>query len=137
MDNRQIYKTKQRQMITDYLKNVKGDHITASDVYAHLKSEGTPVALATVYRQLEKLVDDGIINKYTTGSGSPACFEYIGGDCEKDHVCYHCKCEKCGKLIHLHCDELNEINDHIRNDHRFKIDTARTVFYGLCEDCSN
>ena len=45
------------------------------------------------------------------------------------------KCEKCGKLIHLHCDELEEIQTHILKEHRFKMDPMRTVFYGLCENC--
>ena len=29
--------------------------------------------------------------------------EYVGGgEACQDPVCFHCKCEKCGKLIHLH-----------------------------------
>ena len=50
-------------------------------------------------------------------------------------TCYHCKCEKCGKLIHLHCDELDGLQSHIRGEHGFEINSMRTVFYGLCDAC--
>ena len=50
-------------------------------------------------------------------------------------VCYHMKCEECGSLIHLECDAITELEDHIWKDHRFRVDPGRTVFYGLCEEC--
>lgn len=51
-----------------------------------------------MYRQLESLVDEGIVNKYFVDDNSPACFEYIGGDGRKGpDECFHCKCEKCGR----------------------------------------
>ena len=94
------------------------------------------ISKATIYRQLESLVDEGILNKYVLDPNSPACFEYVD---ENSHagpdVCFHCKCEKCGKLIHLHCDELKEIQNHLYNEHRFRMDPIRTVFYGLCDEC--
>ena len=44
----------------------------------------------TAYRRLEKLVDEGIINKYIIDPGSPACFEYVGEDSHQDSdVCFH------------------------------------------------
>ena len=42
----------------------------------------------------------------------------------------------CGKLIHMHCDELNEIKEHLFSHHGFNINSMRTVFYGVCKDCS-
>ena len=50
-------------------------------------------------------------------------------------TCFHCKCEKCGKLIHLHCEELQEIQSHLLGEHGFQLDPRRTVLYGLCEGC--
>ena len=45
------------------------------------------------------------------------------------------RAEKCGKLIHLECTELSLIGDHLREEHGFDIDHARTVFYGTCNEC--
>lgn len=137
MNSRSKYKTKQREILIEYLKTVAGEHITAGDVCEYFKENGIPVGQSTVYRRLESLVDEGIINKYIIDAGSPACFEYVGEDSHEEcEICFHCKCEKCGKLIHLHCDELEEIGEHLSKDHNFKLDPKRTVFYGICEDCS-
>ncbi|MCR5294476.1 MAG: transcriptional repressor [Lachnospiraceae bacterium] len=136
MPIRSKYKTKQKEVLLEYLKTNPGVHITAADVCACFKKNGTPISQATIYRHLEKLVDEGLINKYIIDAGSPACFEYVGaGSPPRAETCFHCKCEKCGRLIHLHCDELEEIQGHLLREHRFKIDPLRTVFYGLCEDC--
>ncbi len=136
MNSRSKYKTKQREILLDYLESIPGVHITASDVCEYFKGHGANIGQSTVYRQLESLVDEGIINKYIIDGNSPACFEYVGANSHEDaDTCFHCKCEKCGKLIHLHCDELEEIQVHLYEEHRFKMNPMRTVFYGLCEQC--
>lgn len=115
-----------------------GRHVTAADVCEHFRKEGTSIGQSTIYRQLESMVDEGLINKYILDSNTPACFEYVD---EHDHAegdfCFHCKCEKCGKLIHMNCDELKSIESHLASRHGFKLDPLRTVLYGLCEECSN
>ncbi|MCR4939735.1 MAG: transcriptional repressor [Treponemataceae bacterium] len=136
MSSRSKYKTKQRETLIAYLESMPGTHITASDVCEYFKEKGQPIGLSTVYRQLESLVDEGIVNKYTIDASSSACFEYMGGDSHKDaEACFHCKCEKCGKLIHMHCDELSEIGEHLFKEHNFKINSMRTVLYGICDEC--
>ena len=136
MNQKLKYKTRQHGLLLDYLKTVPGVHITASDVCSYFEENGATISKATIYRQLESLVDEGILNKYVLDPNSPACFEYVD---ENSHagpdVCFHCKCEKCGKLIHLHCDELKEIQNQLYNEHRFRMDPIRTVFYGLCDEC--
>lgn len=137
MNPRSKYKTRQRETLITYLETMRGSHITAADVCDYFRDIGTPMGQSTVYRQLESLVDEGVMNKYIIDMNSPACFEYIGDEHHgHGEVCFHCKCEKCGKLIHLHCDELKEIQEHLYDEHRFTLDPNRTVFYGLCEECT-
>ena len=137
MGERSKYNTRQREYILEYMQSVGGDHITAADVCEHFRSGANPMGQSTVYRQLERLVDEGVVNKYSFDSTSPACFEYVESDAHVEgSVCFHCKCEKCGTLIHLHCETLEGIESHLFEEHNFKINTARTVFYGLCGKCS-
>ena len=136
MNTRSKYKTKQRDRLLAYMKAFSDSHITAGDACEYFKEQGTPIGQATVYRQLESLVDEGLVNKYTIDSTSPACFEYIDPGSHKDpESCFHCRCEKCGRLIHLHCDELKGIQGHLLESHGFKLNPMRTVFYGICEEC--
>lgn len=135
-EGRSAYKTKQRDTLLTYLKTVAGKHITVNDICLHFSDQGQRIGQTTVYRHLEKMVDEGLVNKYIIDSGTPACFEYVAPE---DHcaneVCFHCKCEKCGRLIHLHCEELEVIQQHLLEDHAFALNPMRTVFYGICEDC--
>ncbi|MCR4842231.1 MAG: transcriptional repressor [Eubacterium sp.] len=138
MNQRSKYKTKQREILLDYLVTVPGEHITAGDVCEYFRRQGAPIGQSTIYRQLEKLVDEGVVNKYVIDSHSPACFEYIGEECHHGHeVCFHCKCERCGKLIHLHCEELEEFGVHLCKEHNFRMDPVRTVIYGVCAECAD
>lgn len=130
------YQTKQRTALIAYLEGMKGRHLTAKAVCEGLEGTGVKIGAATVYRQLEKLVDEGLARKYTVSATDPACFEYIGTDrsCTAEH-CFHCVCTSCGKLYHVECDHLAEIAEHLKSDHGFAIDPQRTVFYGTCDAC--
>lgn len=135
--NSRSYKTKQRESLLNYLQSVPGVHVTAEEVYEHFKKSGEPIGKSTIYRRLESLVDEGKLRKYVVDGKSPACFEYRP---EGEHLgegsCFHCKCELCGKLIHLNCEDLGKIEEHLSNEHKFKLNTLRTVFYGICESCA-
>lgn len=129
------YNTKQRDELRAFLESVPGQHISAGDVCEYFKTIGRPIGMATIYRQLEKMVDEGIITKYSIDANTPACFEYLGEHLQNG-TCYHCKCQVCGKLIHLQCQELPELQKHILEHHGFAIDPVRTVFFGVCQACA-
>lgn len=131
------YKTKQRGAILEYLETTAGEHVTAKSVHRALADAGSNIGAATVYRQLDKLVEEGIVRRYTLGQNEPACYEYAGegGACEHPH-CFHCLCTQCGKLYHMECDQLSGIAEHLSGEHGFSIDPQRTVFYGICENCA-
>ncbi len=137
MEKRTKYKTRQREMLLDYLRSSKGGHVTAADVYFHLKAHGASIGQATVYRHLETLVRDGVVNKYSFDASSPACFEYVHlAEHAENEICFHCKCEQCGALIHLNCEELKGIKEHLYAKHQFTLNPLRTVFYGICSACA-
>lgn len=130
------YKTRQREEILAFLRTIPATHFTAADVCTFFKEHEIPVGTTTVYRQLEQLVQEGKVKKYIIDESSGACFEYIGDEAVADvPSCYHLKCERCGKLIHLECEEITEFEHHITAHHGFRIDPARTVFYGICSQC--
>ena len=107
-----------------------------NDICKYLAEAGMAVGMTTVYRQLDKMVEEGIVKKYILDSSSAACFEYVDNhsECEAKG-CTHLKCTGCGKLIHLHCDDLIATERHILEEHGFKTDMTRTVIYGLCDEC--
>jgi len=136
METKTTYKTRHRDQLLSYLKTVPGQHVTVQDIQTYFKDKKTGIGTATIYRQLERMVEEGLVTKYTIDNNSPACFEYIEQEtqCHKE-ACNHCKCEICGRLIHLHCTEIPEVHKHILEHHGFAVNSMRTVYYGICRDC--
>lgn len=135
MKNDSGYKTRQKEKILDYLVRNKEKHTNVQEISAFLTAEGTPVGTATIYRQLDKLIDSGTVRRYNFDGKTGACYQYIENDSEC-HEHFHLKCTVCGKLIHLNCERLSGIDRHIFEHHGFKIDPSQTVFYGECSDCA-
>lgn len=136
MSKKMQYQTKQRDELLSYLKSVRGIHVNVHDINAHFRQQGKAIGMATIYRHLERMLKEGLVGKYSFEGSASACYEYIGGEeqCGRQQ-CFHCKCTKCGTLIHLKCGELSEIHVHMLDRHGFDVDSYRTVFYGLCAEC--
>ena len=131
------YKTKQGTQLLAYLRSTKGGHTTVNDISAYFHAQGTPIGMATIYRQLDRLVESGMVNKYNLSQSSSAFFEYVDRE-ESCHqqTCFHCKCQACGILIHLKCGEMEEMQHHLLKGHGFSLDPVHTVLYGLCQGCT-
>ena len=129
------YNTKQSCEILGFLKENAGSHFTSQEISDHFRVKGINIGQATIYRRLDRLTSEGLVNKYIIDEKSSACYEYIGTEHCNTGKCYHMKCEKCSKLIHLSCDEINEFFEHVEKEHGFILDPKRTVFYGICENC--
>jgi len=99
-----------------------------------LHKEHIDISRLTVYRQLEKLVKEGRVRKYLFDGETVSSFRYIDPD-ERGHDAYHMKCEGCGVLFDLQCDEVDHVSQHILETHDFKVNGSKTVFYGQCKVC--
>ncbi|MCR5760910.1 MAG: transcriptional repressor, partial [Sphaerochaetaceae bacterium] len=71
---RGAYSTKQSALILSYIETIKG-HFTANDVYEHFRNTDTPVGSATIYRQLDRFIQQGLVNKYVIDENSSCCYE--------------------------------------------------------------
>lgn len=128
------YNTKQKENLLSYLIKNKEKHTNVQEISAFLSAEGTPVGVATIYRQLDRLVEQGIVRKYAFDGKTCACYQYVEDE-ENCRSHFHLKCLSCGRLIHLDCGHLADLTRHIEDEHGFAIDYSQTVFYGRCSDC--
>ena len=106
------YKTRQRGEVITVLENAHGAHVTAKQVHEELARGGSTIGAATVYRQLERLVDEGLARRYNLGPGEAACYEYGRQSLRPRALLSLHYCTMCGKLYHVECDHLAEIADH-------------------------
>lgn len=129
------YHTDQKNMIFRYFERNNDRQISASEIKEELAVANQKIGLATIYRHLDSLEKQGVIRKFADESGKKSCWQYAGGN-ENCSSHYHLKCEKCGKIIHLDCGFVSDIDAHILTEHQFTMDRTKTVFYGTCAGCS-
>lgn len=128
------YKTKQREYVLNAMQESGRRHVTAAELVHMLQDSGKSVGLATVYRNLEQLVEEGLVRKYTLDERTGACYQYVGknGACQNH---FHLKCVRCGELFHVDCAYMNDLGTHLLKEHDFAIDHTKTVLYGVCGKC--
>ena len=119
--------SKQREALIEILKNTKS-HPTADWLYTELRKKFPNVSLATVYRNLKQLTENGDILSISTGSGS----EHFDGTV-KPH--YHFVCTRCGRVSDVDVATFDELNDSVKEKTGIDIHSHSLMFYGICSDC--
>jgi len=130
------YTTKNKVLIMDFLKKNKDFGFSVSDLYSHLIKNNSNINLATVYRNLDKLLQDGSLIRYRTAEDDGYMYQYV--DMKKEcHEHLHMQCRQCGKIIHLECDFMSEIAAHLNEYHGFEIECKSSILKGLCSECKS
>jgi len=112
-----------KQTIVDFLFNNPG-HYTAEQVYKILRDQQSHLGVATVYRNLNDLVDLGILNRLSY-SQLPAYYECA----RAKHA--HFFCEHCQKIYDWDFPSLNF--GQARLGHRIK--EINIELRGICQTC--
>jgi len=121
--------SKQREMIRALVADCR-THPTADEIYGMLRPMIPHISLATVYRNLNMLAEQGVLRKITV-SGGPDRFD---GNI-KEH--YHMVCTHCGEMMDLETDFFDDIARKIEQKHDFTVTNHRLIVYGVCKKCSN
>jgi len=128
MKNLKRYKrSKQRDRILGLLRETD-THPTADWIYNHLKKEYPKLSLGNVYRNLNILVEQGLIRELNFGS----TFDRYDANTEEH---YHFICQKCGRIYDLNLPYDTETNRRVEEITGGKVRFHRTEFYGICKNC--
>lgn len=122
------YSTKQKDLILNVIKS-KCKDFTIKDIYDEVKDSA---GLTTIYRLIDKLVDEGLVNK-SLSKDNITYYEYLG-ECNKVNH-FYLKCEKCKEIEHIDCDCILKLYDHINNKHNFKLKKENIIINGICKKC--
>lgn len=121
--------SKQRKRILEILKSTTA-HPTAAWIYERLREEFPTLSLGNVYRNLNILVEQGLIRELKFGS----TFDRYDGNL-KPH--YHFICEACGVITDLHMEHVEELNRKVEAITNFSVKDHRLEFYGMCDNCND
>ena len=125
---KEVYKTKQKDIILNIIRQQKNS-FTIKDIYKELKGK---VGLTTIYRLIDKLVEENKLNK-TISSDNTTYYQHLEECTEENH--FYLKCNKCGNMTHIDCDCIEELTSHIVQNHKFKPNKDHIIIDGICSKC--
>ena len=129
--------TSARESILNILSKEK-KHLSADELFSLARNSSPGIGLATIYRTLEFLSNNGVIKKLDFGTGMSK-YELDQESTEGYHQ--YIVCEICGKVLDNKSLEKKEIemfenfDKKIRLKYDFEIDLNRVQFYGVCKKC--
>lgn len=119
--------TVQRSLVLDAVRNLHS-HATAEEIYNEVIKSHPSVSRGTVYRNLNKLAEQGEISR----------IEMAGESDRFDHIQYrhyHVKCMVCRKIFDVEMDYMSGLESKIKNKHGFDFSGHEILFRGICPDC--
>lgn len=122
--------SKQREVILDVIKN-NHTHPTAEKIYNLVVKEETKISKSTVYRNINILVEQGVIQKITMATG-PDRYDYLHGE----H--YHAICGVCGEVFDFCYNfEKEKVIKSIKQQTNMNIDVNSITVHGICGKCKS
>ena len=120
--------TRQRAAVEAVFADLEGFH-SVQEVHARLRTSGDTVGLATVYRAVQSLAEDGALDSIRTDSG-----EALYRQCSRQHH-HHLVCRGCGRTVEVAGPAVEQWADRVAGEHGFA-DVSHTLeIFGTCGDC--
>ena len=105
------------------------DDVTAQELHERLRARGERLGLATVYRTLNALAEEGVIDALTHHPGE-LCYRWCG-----DEHHHHLVCSSCHRVVELAQCDLDPWLDRIAAEHGFVATDHRLEVAGVCAGC--
>lgn len=118
--------TQQKALIADAVRELP--HPTAADVFHRVRDRLPSVSLATVYRVLSRMAEEGQVLRV----------RFAGGEDVFDRtVCPHChiRCRVCGRVRDVELGEVPRYVPHVLDDQAFTVEDFHLEFTGICQLC--
>ena len=106
-------------------------HVSTEELFKIVRRKNKNIGYATVARTLHLLEDAGLCRQVDMGDRI-ARFEHEYRHAHHDHIV----CTKCGKVVEVHSDKLEKIQDALVAKHGFVQTSHKLTIYGLCSKCS-
>ena len=109
-------------------------HFTPEELVEKLKRSGQAVALTTVYRNLDPLLEAGILRQTDiseAGRAQGARYEHIWGHTHHDHLV----CSGCGLRVEFSYPAIDALQEVVAKSHGFVLERHTLELIGRCAAC--
>jgi Fur family peroxide stress response transcriptional regulator len=103
-------------------------HPTAGQIHEALRPEFPSLSLGTVYRNLEVLIDEGLVTEVSHSSG-PSRFD---GNPSPHH---HFICDGCRRIVDIELTAPRGLARRLEGEHGLRARRIAIDFFGQCPDC--
>lgn len=122
--------SKIRSAIIEIISN-SSKPLSAQEIRSQLANQGLEPDKATIYRQISFLVRSAIIREVRLNE-KIGRYEFVS----KEHI-HHLICQNCDQVSNIELKEdLEQIEQEIRNQQGFKVKQHTLEFYGICAACA-
>ena len=121
--------TKQRQAVLDELTRVS-DFRSAQQIFEDLHGQGQRVGLATVYRSLQSLAEDGRVDTLRSSEG-----EALYRSCTTHHDPHPLVCRECGFTEEIEQAQIEAWVEAVATAHGFSDVEHSLELFGVCSSC--
>jgi Fur family transcriptional regulator, ferric uptake regulator len=123
-----VRSTRQRAAISALLENLD-EFRSAQELHDELRRRGEGIGLTTVYRTLQQVAANGLVDTLRTDTG-----ESVYRSCSEHHH-HHLVCRTCGSTVEIQGGDVEAWAAEVAREHGFS-DVSHTIeIFGICGDC--
>ena len=122
--------TWQRTAVREAL-GARDDFVSAQQLHAAMKADGSPIGLATVYRALSDLAVEGDADALRAGDG-----ESRYRACVSAGHHHHLICRSCGRTVEIQADDIEQWAAGVAAQHGFRDPQHVVDVFGTCAACA-
>ncbi len=121
-------RSRQRELLLEILRGTTC-HPDADWVYARMREKMPNVSLGTVYRNLARLAEEGVILKLDVGQSKDRFDGFSAPH-------YHLACHTCGAVVDMPLPYAPDLNADAGRESGCEIESHSLLFYGKCPSCT-
>jgi Fur family ferric uptake transcriptional regulator len=105
--------------------------LTAQEIFDRLRASGRRVGIASVYRVLDLLTSEGLVQRIDLGSGIARYEPVLSGGAHHHHLV----CDACGKVEAFEDKGLEQAIHRLEEHSGYAVAGHDVVLHGACSDC--
>jgi len=122
--------TKQRLAVGAALDKLD-DFVSTQELHRLLQNDGASVSLATSYRILQSMAEEGLVDVLRNADG-----EAVYRRCSVSSHHHHLLCRNCGKAVEVEAPAVEKWAARTAEENGYTHVQHTVEIYGLCPECS-
>jgi len=122
--------TPQREMVIGIIAH-SDSHMSAEEIYLEMSKQTQTTNLATIYRTLDMLWEEGLARRNDLSEGKIVYATFKHGP----HI--HMVCRSCNQVLDTDLDILEPLGKELYNRYTFRADLQHISIFGLCANCQD